>query len=147
MIGLASKHGEVIGMPLSEYEQRVLDQLEAQLASEDPELGSRLAAVSSPRRGRVALGVSGVVVGLAALVLGMVVSQLWVSLIGFLLMFAGAYFAFSTPKAKGLPGAAGGAGGQGGAGGAGGGAGGGKPPKPGLSNRFQKRIDGREDTI
>ncbi|MDR2347718.1 MAG: DUF3040 domain-containing protein [Bifidobacteriaceae bacterium] len=122
-------------MPLSEYEQRVLDQLEAQLVSEDPELGSRLAAVASPRRGRVALGVSGVVVGLAVLVLGMVVSQLWVSLIGFLLMFAGAYFAFSTPKTRGLPGSPGGVPGAS------------KPPKPGLSDRFQRRIDGREDSL
>jgi hypothetical protein len=121
----------VTGVPLSEYEQRVLDQLEAQLTSEDPELGSRLAAVSAPRRGRVALGVAGVVVGLVVLVLGLAVSQLWVSLIGFLAMFAGAYFALRTPKAK----AASGAGRPK------------KPAKPGLSDRFQKRLDEGDGSI
>lgn len=118
-------------MPLSEYEQRVLDQLEAQLASEDPELGSRLAAAASPRRSRVALGLVAVAAGLAVLVLGVGVSLLWVSLAGFLLMFAGGLFALSTPKARGLAGPGAGA----------------KPAKPGLSDRFQKRIDGREDGV
>ncbi|MDR0366806.1 MAG: DUF3040 domain-containing protein [Bifidobacteriaceae bacterium] len=93
---------EVTAVPLSEYEQRVLDQLEAQLASEDPALGSRMASPASPRRGRVALGASAVAVGLAILVLGMVISQLWVSLIGFLAMFGGAYFALTSPKTNPL---------------------------------------------
>jgi hypothetical protein len=127
----------VIGVPLSEYEQRVLDQLEAQLTSEDPELGSRLAAVAPPRRGRVALGVAGVAAGLAVLVLGMVVSQLWVSLIGFLAMFAGAYFALRTPKARGLPPRRDGKSRTGPP----------KPPKPGLSDRFQKRVDGGDGAL
>ncbi|MDR2374530.1 MAG: DUF3040 domain-containing protein [Bifidobacteriaceae bacterium] len=119
-------------MPLSEYEQRVLDQLEAQLASEDPKLGSRMAAAAAPRRSRVALGAAGAVMGLALLVLGVAVQQEWVSLGGFLLMFAGAYFALSKPrKAGAAPAAA-------------------KPPKgkaapkPGLSDRFQKRFEDRD---
>jgi hypothetical protein len=120
-------------MPLSEYEQRVLDQLEAQLASEDPKLESRMAAAAAPRRSRVALGVFAGLVGLAALVLGVAVSQLWVSLLGFLIMFGGAYFAFTRPKrppqdpaaAPSAPKA--------------------KPPrKPGLSERFEKRFEERD---
>ncbi|MDR1187295.1 MAG: DUF3040 domain-containing protein [Bifidobacteriaceae bacterium] len=116
-------------MPLSEYEQRVLDQLEAQLASEDPKLESRMAAANGPRRGRLALGVAGVVVGLSALVLGVAVSQLWVSLIGFLLMFAGAYFAFTRPKSVSMDAAAAKAK---------------APRKPGLSDRFEKRFEDRD---
>ncbi|MDR1394520.1 MAG: DUF3040 domain-containing protein [Bifidobacteriaceae bacterium] len=118
-------------MPLSEYEQRVLDQLEAQLASEDPVLGSRLASPAAPRRTRVALGVSGVVVGLSGLVLGLVVSLVWISLIAFLAMFAGAYFALTSPKTGRIGrdqeplGKA-------------------KPHRPGLSERFQKRFDGTD---
>jgi hypothetical protein len=86
-------------MPLSEYEQRVLDQLEQQLASEDPKLESRLTAPPASRRGRVSLGLALVVVGLAALVIGLVVSVIWVSMGGFVVMFAGAYWALTTPKA------------------------------------------------
>ncbi|MDR3359169.1 MAG: DUF3040 domain-containing protein [Bifidobacteriaceae bacterium] len=129
MIGSVLEDGEVTAMPLSEYEQRVLEQLEAQLASEDPELGSRLAAAGGPRRGRIALGVAAVMIGLSVLVLGMVLSQVWVSLIGFLAMFAGAYFAFSSPKSgRPRPGNAKSSAK--------------KPPKPGLSDRFQRRVDG-----
>ncbi|MDR0592654.1 MAG: DUF3040 domain-containing protein [Bifidobacteriaceae bacterium] len=128
-------------MPLSEYEQRVLDQLEAQLASEDPKLSDRMAAPASPRRIRVALGVGGVLIGLVALVAGLAVSQVWISFAGFLLMFAGAYVALTKPKP--LPGgAAQAATSQG------------KTPqgpnpkgqsrKPGLSDRFLKRFDDRD---
>ncbi|MDR2378264.1 MAG: DUF3040 domain-containing protein [Bifidobacteriaceae bacterium] len=119
-------------MPLSEYEQRVLDQLEAQLASEDPKLGSRMASAATPQRSRVALGVSAAAIGLALLVLGLAVSRTWVSLAGFLVMFAGVYFALTKPKRleaegpaakspKGRP-----------------------PRKPGLAERFQKRFEDRD---
>ncbi|MDR1118065.1 MAG: DUF3040 domain-containing protein [Bifidobacteriaceae bacterium] len=125
MIDRAQSNGEVIGVPLSEYEQRVLDQLEAQLASEDPGLGSRLASAGTPRRGRVALGIMGVVLGLAVLVVGVAVSQLWVSLAGFVVMFVGAYFALRTPKPTGAPGGHAAPG----------------MKKPGLADKFQKRVD------
>jgi hypothetical protein len=85
-------------MPLSEYEQRVLDQLEQQLASEDPKLGSKMAAPQSSRRGRIILGVLGVIVGLVVLVVGVTVEQMWVSIAGFLVMFVGAYAAFTSPR-------------------------------------------------
>jgi uncharacterized membrane protein len=65
------------------------------------------------------------------LVSGVAVSQLWLSLIGFLLMFAGAYFAFTKPNA--LPGDSAPAAPK-------------KtvPRKPGLSERFQKRFEERD---
>ena len=85
-------------MPLSEYEQRVLNQLEQQLASQDPSLEAKLSSPSSPRRGRVAIGLAAGLAGLAVLVIGMVAMQMWVSLVGFVLMFAGVYWAFTRPK-------------------------------------------------
>jgi hypothetical protein len=127
-----------MSVPLSEYEQRVLDQLEQQLASEDPKLGSKMSAPQSSRRGRVILGVTGIVLGLVVLVVGMVVSQVWVSIIGFLVMFAGAYAALSSPRGP-----------KGSGGGGGGGAAGPKGPKakgPGkskLNERFEKRWEDR----
>ena len=54
-------------MPLSEYEQRVLDQLERDLGT-DPKLGRTMSR--QPRsRGRLVLGVFGVIAGLAVLVI------------------------------------------------------------------------------
>jgi hypothetical protein len=116
-------------MPLSEYEQRVLSQLEAQLASEDPDLGSRLASSANPRRGRLVLGIAGVLVGLVLLVLGLIISVVGVSLFGFLAMFAGALFCFSSPGRRGGPAPVRKVGSSG------------QPSnKPGLSERFEKRF-------
>jgi hypothetical protein len=120
-------------MPLSEYEQRVLDQLEAQLTSEDPKLGSRMAAASvPPGRGRVVLGLAGVLIGLSFLILGVAVSQLWVSLIGFLVMFLGAYFAFTKPKPRPAAPAKPTVNPK-------------EPRKPGLSDRFLKRFEDHDE--
>ncbi|MCL2802713.1 MAG: DUF3040 domain-containing protein [Micrococcales bacterium] len=118
-------------MPLSEYEQRVLDQLEEQLTSQDPRLGSKMSASSSARSGRVALGLAGVLAGLATLVVGMVVGLLWVSMAGFVIMFAGAYWALSRPKvAKGVK-SSGTASGKS------------RPRRSKLSERFEKRWEDR----
>jgi len=121
---------EVIAVPLSEYEQRVLNQLEQQLASQDPSLEAKLSSPAAPRRGRVALGLAGGLVGLAVLVVGMVAMQMWVSLIGFVLMFVGAYWAFTRPKGAAntpvpKPG---------------------EPRRPKLSERFEKRWEDRDQS-
>jgi len=116
-------------MPLSEYEQRVLDQLEQQLASQDPSLGAKMASVPSPRRGRIALGLAIGLVGLTGLVIGMMVGQMWISMIGFVLMFAGAYWALTRPKVisgSSKPSAKPS-----------------RPPRSKLSDRFDKRWEGR----
>ncbi|MDR1295180.1 MAG: DUF3040 domain-containing protein [Bifidobacteriaceae bacterium] len=90
-------------MPLSEYEQRVLAEMEQQLSSDDPKLVTSLAAPAAPRRGRIALGILVGLVGLAVLVVGMTVSMIWLSLVGFAIMFVGGYVALSAPKAPGVP--------------------------------------------
>jgi hypothetical protein len=85
-------------MPLSEYEQRVLAEMEQQLSSDDPKLATSLATPSTPRRGRIAVGTLVILMGLAILVIGMTVSLIWLSLVGFAVMFAGGYLAVSAPK-------------------------------------------------
>lgn len=86
-------------MPLSEYEQRVLEQMERQLTSDDP----RLANTLTRRGGRrpvtryVVAGV-GAAVGLLLLVVGAATSQAWLGAIGFVVMFAAVAFAFATPR-------------------------------------------------
>lgn len=85
-------------MPLSEYEQRVLEQMERALTSDDPRLATTLQ--SSPRKSGlryVAAGV-GVVGGLLLLVFGAASASPVLGVVGFVVMFAGVAFAFSAPR-------------------------------------------------
>jgi len=88
-------------MPLSEYEQRVLEQMERQLTSDDPRLASTLQSRGSRRIARWVIAGTGFTVGLLVLVGGAAMSQLWLGVIGFLLMFAAAVFAFAVPRQSG----------------------------------------------
>ena len=88
-------------MPLSEYEQRVLEQMERQLSSDDPKLVSTFHG-QAPRSLRrwVLVGV-GVSAGLTVLVVGAATSQAWVGVLGFLLMFGSVAYAFSPQRGSG----------------------------------------------
>lgn len=85
-------------MPLSEYEQRVLEQMEQQLRSDDPKLAQSFSRRGS-RTSRVVVGALLVVGGLGALVGGVAFSQIWLGLVGFAAMFAGVLYATSSPAA------------------------------------------------
>lgn len=90
-------------MPLSDHEQRLLDQMERALYAEDPKFVSNMAAV--PRRlrmrRRVLLGVLLLVAGVALVVLGVASQLVWLGAVGFVLMVAGGAYAFS-PAPRGL---------------------------------------------
>jgi hypothetical protein len=86
-------------MPLSEHEQRLLEQIERALYAEDPKFAStvRGGRLRKPTRRRRLQGVAVFVVGLVLLVVGVAVPQLWLassfpvlSVIGFLAMLGGA---------------------------------------------------------
>lgn len=85
-------------MPLSEREQRILEQMERALYAEDPKfaaaLDGRRQRMNSRRRGYSAI--VGFIVGIAMLITGMIVKQVWLSVIGFLVMLACAIL--STPS-------------------------------------------------
>ena len=85
-------------MPLSEYEQRVLEQMERQLTSDDPRLANTLQARGRRGVGRWLLVGIGFVAGLLLLVAGAAMSQLWLGVIGFLLMFGAVAYAFAAPQ-------------------------------------------------
>ncbi len=87
-------------MPLSEYEQRVLEQMERALTSDDPRLANTLQSTGRGNALRYVLSGVGVVVGLLLLVVGAATSQTWLGAIGFVLMFAGVVFAFLGPRKK-----------------------------------------------
>lgn len=88
-------------MPLSEHEQQLLEQMEQALYAEDPKFASQMqgAGARAARRRRIAVGVVGVVVGLAVVLVG-VNTQLWVlGAVGFAVMVASVAFAL-TPQRR-----------------------------------------------
>lgn len=90
-------------MPLSEHEQRVLEQMEQALYAEDPRLASTLKSnargTSGLERRKILLGVLVALGGLALVVVG-VMTQIWVGAIGFLAMVLGGAWA-ATPSRHG----------------------------------------------
>ncbi|CAM3174832.1 DUF3040 domain-containing protein [Saccharomonospora xinjiangensis] len=98
-------------MPLSEHEQRLLDQIERELYAEDPKFASavRGTKMRRPTRRRRLQGAALFVVGVAMLVLGVagsapflrIAEVPWVSVLGFLVMFGGVLMAVTAIGASG----------------------------------------------
>ncbi|WP_083518907.1 DUF3040 domain-containing protein [Serinicoccus chungangensis] len=91
-------------MPLSDHEQRVLEQMEQALYAEDPRLASQLkrsanagGAAGLDRR-RLVLGVLVALGGLALVVVGVMSSMIWIGVIGFLAMVLGGAWAASPSR-------------------------------------------------
>lgn len=91
-------------MPLSEHEQRLLEQMEKALYAEDPKFATSLRSNSTAaNRTRAALGVLGVLGGLGVLLIGMAMPMAIVGVVGFVVMLSGAvlvYFAFTRGGAS-----------------------------------------------
>jgi hypothetical protein len=87
-------------MPLSEYEQRVLEQMERQLSSDDPRLANTLAQKRHRSVNRYAIAAVGGLVGLLLLVIGAASATAWLGVVGFVLMFAAVTFAVAMPAPK-----------------------------------------------
>ena len=93
-------------MPLSDHEQRMLDQIESALYAEDPKFASsvRGGTLRAPSARRRLQGVALFVIGLAMLVSGvafkatMIGSFPILSVIGFVVMFGGVVFAITGPR-------------------------------------------------
>jgi hypothetical protein len=124
-------------MPLSEQEQRLLEEMERSLYQNDADF---VATVSS-RRGKpnytvLLIGVLISILGLAALLTGVIVHQPIVGVLGFVIMFGGVLLTVAPPRRSGLPSAP-------------------VPPKAkgkassrsfmdNLNDRWDKRQDGRD---
>jgi hypothetical protein len=93
-------------MPLSDHEQRMLEQIESALYAEDPKFASsvRGGGLRAPTTRRRVQGVALFVIGLAMLVSGvafkatMIGSFPILSVFGFLVMFGGVVFAITGPR-------------------------------------------------
>ncbi|MEU6013440.1 DUF3040 domain-containing protein [Streptomyces sp. NPDC047515] len=105
-------------MPLSEHEQRMLEQMERALYAEDPKFATALegSGLRTYTRRRVYQAVAGFLVGIALLMAGMVAQQIWISVVGFLVMLGCAVLAVTGWRKAPKPGeqqqAAGGSGGS-----------------------------------
>jgi hypothetical protein len=85
-------------VPLSEHEQRMLEQMERHLYAEDPKFASSLRG-KDPRstfRRSVLLASVGFILGVVLLMTGLVAKQPIVSVIGFLAMLGSAFFALTS---------------------------------------------------
>ena len=84
-------------MALSEEEQRLLEQMEAALAAEDPKLASALRGTTSRRlhRRRAALAGVGFLIGIGCLVGGMELSPA-LSIVGFIIMLVSCVIAVTS---------------------------------------------------
>ena len=86
-------------MPLSDHEQKMLEQMEQALAAEDPKFASQMqgSSLASLQRRRWVIGAVGVVAGLGLVLVG-VNTTMWVGAIGFAVMVASAVFAATPPR-------------------------------------------------
>jgi Protein of unknown function (DUF3040) len=107
-------------MPLSDHEQRMLDQIESALYAEDPKFASsvRGGGFRAPTARRRLQGAALFVIGLGMLVCGVAFKATMISnfpvlsVFGFVVMFAGVVFAVTGPRLSGRsdhPGSASGA--------------------------------------
>ncbi len=85
-------------MPLSEHEQRLLEQMERALYAEDPKFATSLRSPADRRgsRRRSAIGVIVALLGAATLVGGAAWSLVIVGVIGFVVMLAGTFLLVLT---------------------------------------------------
>ena len=87
-------------MPLSEREQKLLEQLEQQLSADDPRFASSMSESTGSgfsTRNLIIGAVAGAA-GLAILLWGVSSQLIWLGLIGLVVLAAGIYLATSRPR-------------------------------------------------
>ncbi|MGG5258891.1 DUF3040 domain-containing protein [Phycicoccus avicenniae] len=86
-------------MPLSDHEQKMLDQMEQALAAEDPKFASQMqgSGLAALQRRRWLVGAVGALAGLGLVIVG-ISTTMWVGAIGFALMVAAVAFAATPPR-------------------------------------------------
>jgi len=86
-------------MPLSEQEQRLLEEMERSLYHNDADFVASVGVTRlRPNYRSIVLGVLLAVAGIGALIAGVALQQLWLGIVGFALMFAGVLIAVTPGK-------------------------------------------------
>ena len=85
-------------MPLSENEQKLLEQMERALYAEDPRFATHMkgAGTTGPSRKRLVIGVLAAVVGLSLVIAGVSTQLIVLGVLGFVVMVAGVAWAFTS---------------------------------------------------
>ena len=85
-------------MPLSDHEQRLLEQIEQALYDEDPKFARlyRATDVRSHYRGRVVRALLGILAGIAMLLAGVVTTLIALGVAGFLVMLASVTYGIAS---------------------------------------------------
>lgn len=88
-------------MPLSDREQQLLEQMERALIEEDPKFATSMRGGPGQARNRrrVAIGIGGVLVGLAVILLGVTIQQVVVGALGFAVMVSAVVYAMTEKSA------------------------------------------------
>jgi hypothetical protein len=87
-------------VPLSDNEQRLLEQMERALYAEDPKFASAMRGANR-RPGaarRLAIGGTGIVLGLVVLVFGVAKNNVPIGVLGFVCMLGGTAYAVSSQR-------------------------------------------------
>lgn len=88
-------------MPLSDHEQRLLEQMERALYAEDPKFATSLRAGSARAdKRRAALGVVALLAGIGLLIGGVMAKFPLLGVAGFVVMLVGAMLAYTGMKAR-----------------------------------------------
>ena len=122
-------------MPLSDHEQRLLDQIEQALYAEDPKFAASVRSVrarSRTRRGAV-LCALGVLAGLALVLVGLITNLIALSVIGFVLVVGACGYAVQLVRGRDSSGAGPAA------------TGGSAPRAGGIKSRMEDRLRRRFD--
>jgi hypothetical protein len=87
-------------VPLSGHEQRLLEQIERALYAEDPKFASTVSSTNlrTHARRRIVWSVIGFLLGIGALVTGVMIQTVPLAVIGFLIMFFSVVYAISQSK-------------------------------------------------
>jgi len=90
-------------MPLSEQEQRLLDEMERSLYHHDADDVTTVGERGRASYGALAIAIIAGVVGLVLLIVGVVVRQPIIGVVGFAAMFGGALLAIAPPRRFTVP--------------------------------------------
>jgi len=124
-------------MPLSEHEQRLLDEMERSLYQNDADFVAKVGGARvRPTYRAVVLGILLAVVGVAVLLTGVFIQQIIVGILGFALMLAGVLVAITPSRAKRAAAAAAESDGD---------ASSSKPAQPGFMDKLNERWDKRQE--
>ncbi|WP_375475071.1 DUF3040 domain-containing protein [uncultured Jatrophihabitans sp.] len=92
-------------MPLSDHEQRLLDEIEQALYAEDPKFASSVRAVRARNRTRrsAVICVAGVLAGLALVLVGLLTQLIALSVVGFVLVVGACGYAVQALRGRNRP--------------------------------------------